>query len=110
LPSLSEKPRRLEKEKTLVLPRIVKRRQKMSDEEVERVRERVLKMQRARYGPKGCSKSTQLDKVLLKKRFSHMLMMMDEGKAVGLKELEVDGEAGEQFVPQIFASHHHFMR
>jgi hypothetical protein len=99
----------LEKEKTLVLPIIGKRRQRMSDEEVERVRERVLKFQRARYGPKGCSKSTQLDIVLLKKRFSRMTTM-DEGKTAGLNEFEVDGETDGQYVPRIYISHHHFMR
>jgi hypothetical protein len=75
---------------SLVLPRIIRPRQeKLSEEEISKVGERVLKLQKMWYGPKGCSKSINLEKVLLKKKINRKIKV-EEQKTALLDWLEDD--------------------
>jgi hypothetical protein len=96
--------------KSLILPRIVKLKQgKLSEEEISKVGQRVIMMQKMRYGPMGCSKSINMEKVLLKKKINRKIKVEDQ-KTAFLDWLEEERETAHEVTPQIYVSQIRFFK
>jgi hypothetical protein len=89
---------------SIILPRIGQpKSQKLSEEELERVGERVLKLQKMWYGPIGCSKSVMLQKVLMLKKVNRKRKKEEDGNVI-LKRFFRNRENSLDITPEIYVN------